>query len=511
MAKIENLKRNKKTWVAHPFILSCLPVLILFAFNVHEILVRDIILPITISIAVSIISWFALRYFLKGIKAGLVISTLILLFVIYGNVLHLLQLNDNTINQFLASHFVLGPIFLTIGIFAILFFIKTKAFTELNSIFNVIAITIIGILILNAAVFYVSDPIDNNYSKYIEIPITSKNIEEKPNIVVLLFDEFAGKKQLKNDFNHDLIPFERDLQKRGFQIPKNSFSNYPNSALSIPSFMNMNYLDFLTELEPDSKNMRVSIQLEEQNNVMKILKSYGFKITTFYGGFDDGVEIPASSPYVDEKLCGSDLLKINAELKRNFVTTYLPLGFFHNTFLISDKVECISNYIINYKSDTTQPHYIHAHFRLPHDPFMYDSEGNHIDIKKNDDKQAYLEQVLFAEKKIIELVDSIQKRSPETVIILLSDHGFRGDIDWENPSDENIIRGFNNISALYFPDKNIELPNKLSLVNIFRIFFNEYFEADYELLEDKQIWYIPTKPYTNHIDMADRLDSIIKK
>jgi hypothetical protein len=48
-------------------------------------------------------------------------------------------------------------------------------------------------------------------------------------------------------------------------------------------------------------------------------------------------------------------------------------------------------------------------------------------------------------------------------------------------------------------------------VNIFRIFFNEYFEADYELLEDKQIWYIPTKPYTNHIDMADRLDSIIEK
>ena len=86
----------------------------------------------------------------------------------------------------------------------------------------------------------------------------------------------------------------------------------------------------------------------------------------------------------------------------------------------------------------------------------------------------------------------------------------RGEItSWENPTDKDLIRGFNNISALYFPDKEIEIPEKLSLVNIFRIFFNEYFDTHYEILEDRHIWYNDKEPFINK-DVTNRLNSLIR-
>ena len=147
---------------------------------------------------------------------------------------------------------------------------------------------------------------------------------------------------------------------------------------------------------------------------------------------------------------------------------------------------------------------------LPHAPFIYDSEGNNVSRDPNlkVDKEGYLDQLIFAERKILELIDSIQKRSPESVIILHSDHGFRAAVNQANPTDEDLIRGFNNISAVYFPDKDISFPGKLSLVNLYRIFFNAYFNTDYEMLDDRQIWYDLNKPYV-HIDVTDRLNSLI--
>ena len=109
------------------------------------------------------------------------------------------------------------------------------------------------------------------------------------------------------------------------------------------------------------------------------------------------------------------------------------------------------------------------------------------------------------------MIDSVQERSPESVIIVYSDHGYRQEIiDQANPTDEDLIRGFNNISAIYFPDKDIAFPEKFSLVNLYRIFFNTYFDTDYEILEDRQIWYdnIIPKPYV-HVDVTDRLNSFI--
>ena len=77
----------------------------------------------------------------------------------------------------------------------------------------------------------------------------------------------------------------------------------------------------------------------------------------------------------------------------------------------------------------------------------------------------------------------------------MSDHGFRSEIDWINPKPIDHMRGFNTILSFYFPNSEVEITSEISSVNIFRILFNSNFNTNYEILENRHIWYMPDKPY----------------
>ena len=102
------------------------------------------------------------------------------------------------------------------------------------------------------------------------------------------------------------------------------------------------------------------------------------------------------------------------------------------------------------------------------------------------------------------MIDSIQQKDDSAVIIVMSDHGGRLGINWENPTVMDYNRGLNNISALYFPGHENEIPEEIAAVNTFRVFFNTYFNTDYEILEDRQMWYVPEQPY-DQTDVTEKL------
>ena len=508
------LDKNKRDLVIHPFLFSCLPILLLIAFNSHEIFLLGTINPLVISVLLSFIVWVVLRHFLKSVKAGLILSWIILMILIHGNVSNLLESEYSQFNL----NFVLLPIFLIMGVLGTVFFVKIKANSELNSIFNVVAITIFVILVSIFLIYNSSQTFqDIDDLNFLEIPVLVNDIQKKPDVFVFLLDEFASEKQLEMDFNYSLKPFVTQLEERDFIIPDLRLTNYPNTLFSIPSFMNMKYADEIIEkYQADSKDIRVSHPLLKHNNVMKIFKAYGYKTTVFANGFGEKFNMPVDSPYIDERLCDSNIVDIG--IMKTLVDVYLPIPKDANLtrqFTGSDYLhqfdQCAFSFIEDYKDDKEQPHFVFTHLMLPHSPYRYDSEGNNIDgtsVHKLNEG-AYLDQLIFTEKKSLEMIDSIQKQNPESIIIIFSDHGMRGEItSWVNPTDKDLIRGFNNISALYFPDKEIEIPKKLSLVNIFRIFFNEYFDTHYEILEDRHIWY-NEEPFINK-DVTNRLNSLIR-
>ena len=494
MIKLSNIHQ------VHFLTFSIIPLLLIFSFNVQEISITDIFIPILVSIAISIITFFILKLKFDFQKSSLILSVFLICFLIYGNIRYILQNDLQSENTFLSSSIFLGFIFIFISLISIYYIFKKNIQKEIHKIFSIFSITLVLILIPNIMIFYINNDFDSN--SIFEINLDFK-MENRPDVFVILADEFAGPIQLSQDFDYYPTILYDNLKIKNFQIVENALSNYPNTAYSLPSTLNMDYLEFIPQYVGEkSKNTLLAYELRNDNNVMKIFKKNGYKITSFYGGMGS----VGDTSLVSEKPCAP--FNINNDLKEKYFQIYIPFTFFNNNLVnnpLNEKLTCIQNHIKNLQpSSEPQLHFIHL--RLPHSPFVFDSNGNFIQNSQleSSNSNAYLEQLIFTENTIVNLVNDIQENDPDSAIIIFSDHGFRSHIDWSKHDGENLIRGHNVIVAYNFPNVKYNLPENLSLVNLFRIFFNQYSNEQFELLENKFFWYDPNEP-NNHFDVTNKI------
>ena len=484
----------------HHFIFILLPVLLLFLDNINEIQIDDVLIPIIISLGIVIFPWIFITRIIGERKTTVIISFLVILLLIFTYVRSALIYNEIIELRFIAKNLILIPIFLSIGIFGIIYILRKPFSSNITSILNVVSITVLGLIIFQIGLFYeINSESFEDSQKLLNVPILqASELHQKPDVYFLLLDAYSGDITLKNDFGYDNSDFYNQLEKRGFFVQKESYSNYPNTELSMPSIMNMNYLDFLIPLQgEESKDMKLAQKLWNYNKVMQIFSANDYDIYSFYG------RSGSSSDMITKNFCKYNL-DLNPEFINTLVRLYVPISIVRTDFLENqhfENIQCVFDTMINFEKTNDDPIYVHMHIRFPHQPLIFDSEGNKVNepISSNrfdsELKDAYLQQLIFANKKTIEIIDSIQQKNSKAVIIVMSDHGGRFGVDWDDPSEIDYFRALNNLSAFYFPEKESFFPMHISAVNVFRIFFNLYFGVDYEILEDKQIWYTPSNPF----------------
>ncbi len=487
-----------KTFGFHHFIFVLFPVLLIYLDNINEIPIFDILIPLIISLGIISIPWILLTYFIGEKKSSIIISILIIIFLIFAYVRSVLIYHEIEEIRFIARNIILIPTFSLPAAFIIFKILRQEFSSNVTQIINVMSITVVGFMIFQIALFYSVDVPHDESQKLLNVPIFEINeLNSSPNVYLLMLDAYSGNITLTKDFEYDNSEFYRQLEARGFFVQKESYSNYPNTALSMPSIMNMNYLDFLSEVQQkNSTDLRLIQNLWNNNKVMEVFQSAGYEIYSFHGGF-------GTSSLTTENFCRTNL-DLNPELSYALANFYIPISEIRvNLFEKQhyDTVLCVLDKTKNFESQTNIPFYMHMHVKIPHPPFVFDSEGNKIEdtISSNrfdsELKDAYLQQLIFTNKKTLEIIDGIQQRNHNDVIIIMSDHGGRFAVDWNNPSEMDYFRGFNNLSALYFPGQELNLPTYVSAVNTFRIFFNIYFDTNYEILDEKFIWYSPENPF----------------
>jgi hypothetical protein len=448
--------------------------------------------------------------FKDSIKAGIMLSFLLILLIGYGY-LHaeLFGVEIEGIN--VGSYITLLVPFSIIFVLGIYYLIKTK--TKLNNtstIFNIVSIALILVVTFYIGIYNLEDP-EIKYSKNLEMLLLS-DVEQTnlPDIYYIILDEYAGTDSLQKDFNFDNSDFISALSKRGFYMPSTSYSNYPFTLQSVPSSLNMQYLNFLSEeLGTESTDVRPIDEILKKNLVMKNLRSKEYHIVSFYAG----TTAAGSTRLVDEKLCGEEYY-LN-ELK-GLVVRFTPISYFISLQSYHDKrdeILCTFSEISKVKDRISQPIFVYAHMSIPHSPYVFDEDGNPVTFNprtadQSTKKKFYLEQLKFANKKVIETVDTILSKSQRPpIIIIQSDHGERTGIDWDNPTKEMIRQGLNNLNAYYLPnDGRSSLYDNITPVNTFRVIFNEYFNADFELLDDRHYWINSDKKPYDIKDITEILD-----
>ncbi len=440
-----------------------------------------------VSMAIAAIAWLFYR---SIFKAALLAAMIMSFHFFFGNIQD--ELTKISSQGFISKYRFIIPVSLLIFILAAILLKKAsapvlKVTTYLNLLFLVLLFIDMGWLI-GKAVNTEKKWMINNALNDVIIPANYN----KPDIYLILLDQYAGKTALKDAFRFDNTAFENDLNSRGFHIVRDSKSNYNLTPFSMASLLSM---DYLSNEMGDKKNLNVGYSYEviRKSYVINFLEKNGYRFYNY--SLFDFPSYPAFKykeflPYGTKLITATTLTgRLTRDIRSSILdgklgSTSLREKIAYEYLHFNDTILKWTNNIAGNKDN--RPKFIYSHLMLPHFPYYYDSLGKPLPIEKlsgfrktnADDYVGYLK---YSNKKIIQLVDQILNASVNPpVIMLLSDHGFR------NP-DKKIDRkyDFMNLNAVYIGGKNYNLfYDGMSNVNQFRVLFNSCFGLQLPLLND---------------------------
>ena len=447
-----------KNFIIFPFLLAFFPSWILILKNYDELIFQDILISLAI-IAVSVIVWIVITKIIKnGNKAALITGVGVGFFFYFGYVQDALD-GIMIFNIPINKTSVLVIVSIIIFVLSTTYFVKSrKNFESAIKIANVITIT----LVLVVALQFV---IPGAYA-------------EKPNVYHIILDEYTDNEILLKKFNYDNKKFLEFLNKNGFYIPNKSFSTFGSTPGELELILNMDYPREIGWVSD-------SYQALNNNKVMSVFSDQNYSIIETnsmmrWKNFSD----------VDTKLC-YDTNFINSEfldqvLRKSIIRYFLEQ---HHNDTRRDTVRCTFNELSEIASQSSGPKYIFSHIYVPHPPFLFGPNGENIipdhreisGLQSWENPQGYINQLIYATNQVSIVVKNIVKNDPTAVIILQGDTGTLTGTDTFLTTMKDVYQAHSILYAVRIPDvNNLEY---MVPVNTYRIIFNNYFNMDYEYLE----------------------------
>ncbi len=321
----------------------------------------------------------------------------------------------------------------------------------------------------------------------------------KPDIYYIILDACANSRTLKSIWGYDNHHFIDFLERRGFYVVPQPFSNYDRTVLSLSSILNMQYLDQIRDrVGREYEDETLYHRLIQNNSVMSLLRRLGYRIVNFSTGFSADDDFP-------------DAINIRCRYASNFNIYLLmltPLAATESYYpflrdMLADMYLC-PDHRLNDVIRMPGPKFVFLHANFPHPPFLFDEKGNRLPLMLLSNlnysmPQLYLAQVKFAEAEAEKWITAIlQDRASSPVIILQSDHGPL----FPMPDRKNYVNErLRILNAIYFNGlKKDDLYKSMSSVNTFRLLFNDYFHAGLPVLPDRA-FYAPSD--TKGLDGSD--------
>lgn len=362
---------------------------------------------------------------------------------------------------------------------------------------------------------------------------------KRPSVYYIILDGYPRNDVMNDIYRCDNSAFMKFLRKSGFFIAEKSLANHAVlTRHSLVSALNMQYLQKVFEnVPPASRDLSKFIEREKDNEVVRFVKSKGYRYAAFYtfGTYrnpelEDAYLVPPG--YYDYQSPSSEefgrlllnttpvpfmasLLGADSELSYPGQTEYLR----RSTLFIFDTLPKIAK-------RAKGPLFVYAHIGQPHPPFIFDADGGTPgagkigDVVINDaeaivtsvEKRAeyrekYSRQAEFIAKKTMETIERILADSPEPpVIILQSDHGPASEFRMSTLESSNLKERFAILTAFYFPGRDYSgISRSVSPVNTFRIVFNRFLGRSMEILPDECYFSPIGSPYK-----FTRIDGMIK-
>jgi len=506
-----------------PFLFALFPVFFLAANNSYEVAFVDIFLVIAVVLVLAeflfTFFWLVFRDMRKASVAACL--TLLLLFS-YGHVA------DSIGGVWFRQRYLLGlwAMLLPLGIFAV-----ARTHRSLDNLIKALQITA-GILVsfsfisFGGSVFlhYFQDQqafvAQSERDGELQEVLGTNTEDSSPDIYFILVDGYPSQWELKEYFDYDNREFIDHLSSGGFYVVPRSRSNYWNTHFSVPTLLNMDYVENLSPTGKTSYSHQ--IRLMNDHAVGRFLKSKGYTYIHLgaRANWEQGIK---SADLNIQRKSPSEFFQLLYDS-----TVLYPLSTKFGLFGVLNEF-LSTRYLVwewnRYQFDELtkipplpSPKFVFTHLLIPHD-LVFKADGTFLDLDEvranaEDDslenyRRNYRQQMMFVNNKLETLVDEILRASEiPPIIIIQSDHGTSNKMEeaetLDQVSDASIRRGLRNFSAFYLPSGGQELLYEtITPVNTFRVIFNSYFQADYEFLPDESYISVPSNHY-KFMNVTDR-------
>jgi hypothetical protein len=416
---------------------------------------------------IIIMVFFIISKLIKKITNPIVILICIFLFFSYGIFYELL--NDNEIE---IRHIYLIPLFAMVFLITLKFSPNsTKKTTQI--LFTILIFLVVSdLLILFSELDYDETGVYWNFSD----DLTNIDLGKFPSIIWIIPDEYPSVNSLQHMTSYDNSNFTNNLTNLGFEI-KDIHSNYDDSIFSIGSTMNMDYL--IKTDKQYSMNTEVS-----NSRLIKLLKSNNYELTHINGAGSYSIE------KVDNHFCETNIiLKHNEFFKTTMLDFILVLSRPLYTNLMTshvDNVECFFRELNQLENMDMKQKFVIAHVMLPHRPYLDKNEFGSLQPLDSTlaSAKGLLGNVKIVNNELMKVLPNIIKNNPNTIILIMSDHGFRYD-PYLQPEKATEFQKFRheNFLAIYLPN-DFKLGDINSSVNLFRSIL-ENSSNNVPILEDR--------------------------
>ena len=348
---------------------------------------------------------------------------------------------------------------------------------------------------------------DAYWEAHTQRPAAQKALDspELPDIYYIIPDAYPSDAWHLEAMNHDNSAFTEALQALGFQIAAHAQSNYSATKLSLPSTLNMRYIDSNPTNLSDLAYLKLAIS---DNALARELLRRGYTYIQLWSGSVGPSPIADINRlfttqgtqdyhYYDVSFSPSRLLYAKESLARLWVATtllrtvrsqlekLLPEADVRVLSEISPQHFLRSLAELETIAQMPQATFTIAHLGKPHQPVVFTREGEIINPIVNPKPKEYSDQLKFINQKLLSTVKGLIEASPgETVIIMQADHGSTwGHFYGENNRDDTYFE----IYAGYYlpPGITLDFPQPYTLINSVPLLFNTLFDTNFALQEDR--------------------------
>ncbi len=326
-----------------------------------------------------------------------------------------------------------------------------------------------------------------------------------PNIIYIIPDTLARADVLQHHYGLEMREFYRYFRENGFLIPERSCSNYPVTAFSLASSLNM---DYIVQINPafsggdlDSmKGRRVTVKgggslhgLVVRNRLAELMACSGYKVINVYGGigFTARFDSTTHTAGMNDNDLGSAV-----------VSQTILAHVFDKWPGLSPYLSAKRNTIRTAFSETRRiatseqsPYFLICHVWGAHPPFMFAADGSDFNptLISENSVEGYRAQSAYVLKELVQTSQAIIRQGdPNTIIIIQGDHGgimANGDLPYDAPDTGLRLDNFCAIRLPKGESPPLDLfPEDLSPVQIFPILLNHYNGAQISVPTTRRYW-----------------------